>query len=146
MVEMESNRERTLAKKNAGSWDSTGLEVLRTSDFDGTHLKRPGVYAVCFGATWCPPTRGFVPKFVARNGKVPATLAMADITEWEDPLWDIFRIEITPTIAIFRDGELVTRFDGRHVIGLRESDLDKLATALNALNSASAAEQSTSPA
>jgi hypothetical protein len=130
---MAGNRERTRAQKNAGSWESTGLEILRTADFDGLRLKRPGVYAVCFGATWCPPTRAFVPKFVARKGTVPATLAMADITEWEDPLWDSFQIKITPTMAVFREGELVARFDGRRMIGLRESDLDKLATAVRGL-------------
>ena len=127
---MGDGREKRLAKKNSGSWESTGLEVLRTGDFEGTRLKRPGVYAVCFGATWCPPTRKFVPKFVARSGHAPAKFAMADITEWEDPLWDSFQIAITPTMAIFRDGELVARFDGRRMVGLRESDLDKLATEL----------------
>ena len=139
---MQSRQERNLAKQNAGSWASTGLEVLRTVDFDGTRLRRPGVYAVCFGATWCPPTRAFVPKFVARNGHVAATLAMADITEWEDPLWDTFQIKITPTMAIFRDGELVARFDGRRMIGLKDSDLDKLARAVDALNKSPASAPS----
>lgn len=138
---MESKRERNLAKKNAGSWESTGLEVLTTADFEGTRLKRPGIYGVCFAATWCPPTRAFVPKFVARKGKLPATFAIADITAWEDPLWDSFEIKITPTMAVFRDGELVARFDGRRMLGLRESDLDKLATAVNGLETSSASER-----
>jgi Thioredoxin len=132
---MDDRRERSLAKKRAGSWDSTGLEVLRTGDFEGTRLKRPGLYAVCFGATWCPPTQGFVPKFVARSGTMPGKFAMADITEWEDPLWDSFRIKITPTMAVFRDGEMISRFDGRRMIGLKESDLDKLGTLLKQLDS-----------
>jgi Thioredoxin len=131
---MDSKKERNLAKKGAGSWESTGLEVLTTGDFEGTRLKRPGIYAVCFGATWCPPTQGFVPKFVARSGHLPGTLAMGDITEWEDPLWDTFKIKITPTMVVFRDGEPVSRFDGRRVVGLRESDLDKLATVLASLS------------
>ncbi len=134
---MGGNAERTYAKKNAGTWDSTGLEVLRTGDFEGTRLKRPGIYAVCFGATWCPPTRQFVPKFVARNGHVPATLAIADITEWEDPLWDVFDIKITPTMIVFRDGVPTTRFDGRRTLGLRETDLDKLAAAVDAMTTPS---------
>ncbi|MGD0588790.1 MAG: thioredoxin family protein [Thermoplasmata archaeon] len=108
------------------SWDSTGLEVLRTNDFDTAHLKREGTYAVCFGATWCLPTRRFVPKFVARNGHLPAKLAIADITDWNDPLWDSFQIKITPTILVFRDGTTVGRFDGRRFIGLRDLDLDRL--------------------
>jgi len=107
-------------------WESTGLEVLRANDFEATHLKRDGTYAVCFGATWCRPTRGFVPKFVARNGRLPAKLAIADITDWNDPLWDSFHIRITPTMMVFRDGTPVGRFDGRRFIGLRDSDLDRL--------------------
>jgi hypothetical protein len=108
------------------SWETVGLEVLTTGDFDGTRLQRPGVYAVCFGATWCYPTRRFVPKFASRKGSIPAHLAIADITRWEDPLWDVFRIRITPTMMVFLDGEPIGRFDGRRVIGLRPSDLDKL--------------------
>jgi thioredoxin-like negative regulator of GroEL len=131
---MARDTERRLASKPKATWESTGLEVLTTVDFDGTTLKRPGLYAVCFGATWCPPTRSFVPKFVARNGKVPGTLAMGDITEWEDPLWDTFGIKITPTMAVFQDGALVGRFDGRRMLGLRESDLDKLESLLRKLS------------
>lgn len=111
-------------------WESTGLELLHASDFDGTRLKRPGVYAVCFGATWCRPTRRFVPKFVARNGQLPARLAMADITDLNDPLWDVFQLQITPTMMVFRDGTPVGRFDGRRVIGLRNADLDRMAEQL----------------
>jgi len=113
-------------------WEDTGLEVLRTGDFEGTHLQRAGTYAVCFGATWCPPTRGFVPKFVARDGKLPARLAMADITDVDDPLWDTFRIKITPTMVVFRDGAPVARFDGRRFIGLRNADLERLSEFLRA--------------
>jgi hypothetical protein len=115
------------------NWDSAGLEVLRTTDFEAARLKRPGTYAVCFGATWCRPTRSFVPKFVARDGLLPAKLAIADITELKDPLWDWFQIKITPTMLVFRNGATVGRFDGKRWIGLRESDLDRLADLLGTL-------------
>ena len=108
------------------SWESTGLEVLRTNDYEASHLKRDGTYAVCFGAPWCRPTRRFVAKFIARNGRLPAVVAIADITDWSDPLWDSFQIKITPTVPVFRDGAPVSRFDGRRFIGLRDSDLDRL--------------------
>lgn len=107
-------------------WKSTGLEVLRTADFEGSRLRRPGLYAVCFAATWCPPTQRFVPHFVARRGKLAAQLAMVDITDTDDPIWDTFRIEITPSMGVFQDGELKARFDGRPIIGLREKDLKSL--------------------
>jgi thiol-disulfide isomerase/thioredoxin len=121
---------RPLAKTPPRSWEGAGLEVLRTSDFDVTRLRREGTYVVCFGATWCPPTRQFVPKFVARNGRLPAKLAIADITDRDDPLWDTFRIKITPTIVVFRNGTVADRLDGRRFVGLRDSDLDRLADLL----------------
>jgi hypothetical protein len=113
-------------------WDTLGLEVLRSGDFEGATLRRGGAYAVCFGATWCLPTRVFAPKFAARNGQIPAHLAMADITEWDDPLWDVFRIRITPTLVVFREGSSVGRIDGRRVVGLRNSDVDRIAGLLGA--------------
>lgn len=118
-------------------WEGCGLEVLHNSDFDGKRLRRPGVYAVCFAATWCPPTRRFVPKFVARSASVPAKFAIADITDMDDPLWDTFQIKITPTMAVFRDGPLMGRFDGRRVLALDERDLDKLARRVRELESLS---------
>lgn len=121
-----------MAKKPSRSWDGLGVEVLRNVDFEGTHLKREGVYAVCFSATWCSPTRAFVPKFVSRAGTVPAAFAIADITDLDDPLWDTFRIKITPTMVVFRDGTPTGRFDGRRFVGLRDADLDRLDAFLKA--------------
>jgi len=111
------------------NWSSTGLEVLSTSDFPDGRLNRPGTYVVCFGATWCPPTRRFMPKFVALKGTLGAQVAIADITDRNDPLWDEFRIRITPSIIVFRDGNVQMRLDGRRFFGISDSDLTKLKSA-----------------
>jgi hypothetical protein len=58
---------------------------------------------------------------------------MADITSLDDPLWDSFPIRITPTMAVFQDGTLVGRFNGRRLLGLRNSDLDRLTDRVRAL-------------
>lgn len=108
-------------------WEHTGLEVLRTADFEGEHLRRRGVYVVCFGAKWCLPTRIFVPKFVSQNAELPPRSAIVDISDLKDPLWDVFRIRITPSILIFHEGENVARYDGRRVVGLRSADLQAVA-------------------
>lgn len=104
-------------------WSSSGLEVLGTKDFSGEHLNRPGTFVVCFGAEWCPPTRRFVPKFVARKGAIPGVLAIADITDLKSPLWDTFRIRITPSIIVFRDGAAWMRLDGRRFVAITASAL-----------------------
>lgn len=108
------------------NWERTGLDVLHAYDFEATHLKRDGTYAGCFGATWCRSTPNFAPKFVAREGRLPARLAVADITDRNDPLWDFFQIKITPTMFVFRDGMPLGRYDGRRFFGLRDSALDRL--------------------
>jgi thioredoxin-like negative regulator of GroEL len=108
------------------NWASAGIEILTTKDFPNGQLDRPGPYVVCFGAAWCSPTRRFMPKFVALQDKLPAKVAIADITDREDRLWDVFRIRITPSIIVFRDGAVQMRVDGRRFVGLTDSDLAKL--------------------
>lgn len=112
---------------SGSSWSSQGLEILRAHDFPGGRLNRPGTYVVCFAAAWCPATRRFMPHFVALRGSVPGVLAIADITDTSDPLWEGYRIRITPSIVIFREGEPVRRIDGRRFIGISRSTLVELA-------------------
>lgn len=112
------------------SWTSTGLEVLGEKDFSGTHLNRPGLLVVCFGATWCPITQHFMPKFVAERDRLPAPLAIADITDTDSPLWDTFHIRITPTILVFQDGTVRSRVDGKRFIGITSAALAKLESSL----------------
>jgi thioredoxin-like negative regulator of GroEL len=107
-------------------WASSGIEVLRTKDFLAQRLNRTGTYVVCFAAEWCPVTRRFMPKFVARKDALDGTLAIADITDTNDPLWDDFRIRITPSIVVFRDGMERTRIDGRRFIGITHSKMGRL--------------------
>lgn len=114
-------------------WEGQGLEVLLARDFEGERLKRRGTYAVCFAATWCPPTRRFVPTFIALDHQLPAHLALADITDMDDPLWDTFHIEITPTMIVFKDGAPVGRFDGRPSEALDDRDLAGLTKLLKHL-------------
>jgi hypothetical protein len=102
------------------------MEVLGSADFDGERIRRPGRYVVTFGAEWCPWTRRFVPKFLARTKGMHATPAIADITEMTNPLWDTFRIKITPTIVCFIDGSAVYRANGHRLIGIRERELQSV--------------------
>ncbi|MFZ0891885.1 MAG: thioredoxin family protein [Thermoplasmata archaeon] len=112
------------------AWSSMGLEILRTKDFAEGHLTRAGTYVVCFGAGWCQPTRRFMPQFVARKGQIPGTLAIADISDRNDPLWDLFQIRITPSIIAFRDGAIQYRMEGRRFFAITPADLDRLQVSL----------------
>jgi hypothetical protein len=115
-------------------WEGAGIEVLDAEAFEGTCLERNGGSAVGFGATWCLPTRGFVPKFVARTDRLGARTVLADIPDLESPLWDTFSIQRTPTIVVFRDGRTAERLDGRRIVGLRNSDRDRRTEMLSGLS------------
>ena len=95
-------------------------------DFPHARLNRLGTVVVCFGATWCGITRRFMPKFVALKTKLSAPLAIADISDQRGPLWDTFRIRITPSIIVFHDGLELLRIDGRRFFGITRSDLAEL--------------------
>lgn len=109
------------------TWEGTGLEVLNAKDFDADRLRRTGRYVVVFGATWCPPTRKFVPRFKSWSMTVDARAAVADITDLESPLWDVFSIKITPSVLCFQDGATVHREDGHRIVGVRDRQLEAVA-------------------
>ena len=108
------------------TWQYTGLEILHEGDFSGERLRREGTYVVCFGALWCPITRRFLPKFVRARERMPGTCAVADVTDRESPLWDTFRIRITPSILVFRHGVVDRRVDGRRFFGITAGALARL--------------------
>jgi thioredoxin-like negative regulator of GroEL len=111
-------------------WAGTGLEVLGPGDFSDGRLNRPGTFVVCFAAEWCPVTRRFMPKFLGLRGTLPAQIILADITDLKNPLWDDFRIRITPSIIVFREGEVLLRLDGRRFFGLKDAELARLTASL----------------
>ncbi len=102
------------------------MEHWKEGAFSGTELLRPGRWAVAFLADWCPFCRAFRPEFEASESTLPASLAIADVTSEESPLWETFGIEVVPTIALFEDGALVWRRDGRPGQGLGRDDLEAL--------------------
>lgn len=113
------------------AWAESGLEVLGTSDFSATSLHRPGLYVVCFAAEWCPVTRRFMPRFLRCRVPEGSRLAIADITDLNSPLWDSFRIRITPSVLVFQDGQLAIRLDGKRFLGILARDFERLQTTLS---------------
>ncbi len=98
-------------------------ERLTENDFPRGRLARPGTWAVAFLADWCPFCRAFEPGFLGISTEGRFTLAVADLTSEASPLWDDFRIEIVPSVVVFRDGDPIHRADGRPGYGLDSKDL-----------------------
>jgi thiol-disulfide isomerase/thioredoxin len=98
------------------------LERLGPEAFDGERLLRTGTWAVAFLADWCPFCRSFLPSFAALDGS-NFGVAIADLTDQGNSLWERFEIEVVPSVIVFRDGTAVFRADGRFMEGLGPKDL-----------------------
>ncbi len=79
---------------------------------------------VLFTTSWCPFCRRFGPRFVDAAGKADVRTVMAYIDDWDNPLWDEYRIDVVPTLILFEGGKPVHRRDGVLGQGLGQHDLE----------------------
>jgi len=105
------------------------MDRLDAGSFEKTRLARDGVWIVAFIADWCPFCQRFLPQFSALEAETGFRVAIGDLTSEASPLWDEFRIEVVPTVAVFRDGRMVFRVDGILGTGLPPGGLEKARTA-----------------
>ncbi len=106
------------------------MESVAPQDFRGERLERPGTWAVSFLASWCPFCRAFRPKFEGFSTPPGVRLAVADLSEDSNPLWESLGIEVVPTLIVFREGTRVWRRDGQGGVGLGAADLEAMRRAL----------------
>lgn len=102
--------------------------ILGPDDFQGNRLLRPGTWVVAFLADWCPFCRDFAPKIFGAGGQ-GYQIAGANVSEPDSLLWDVFGIEVIPTVIVFRNGSVVFRADGRFGEGLNEHDVEEIVRA-----------------
>ncbi len=88
------------------------MEKLQADAFAKDRLLRKGTWVVAFLADWCPFCRRFLPEFSALEGGNEFRTAVGDVTSEESPLWEDFRVDVVPTLVVFRDGRPVFRVDG----------------------------------
>lgn len=98
---------------------------LSTVDSFRAEVERNGrPTVVMFTTSWCPFCRRFKPKFVECGAENPELrLAMVFIDDYENPLWDEYRVDVVPTLVVFDGGRPVFRRDGVLGAGLGDSDL-----------------------
>lgn len=102
------------------------MERIEPDAFEGNRLRRPGTWAVGFLANWCPFCRAFSPKLEALSKSGPYHVAFADVSDERSPLWDVFGIDVVPTVVVFRDGAAIFRRDGRLGRGLSDGDFNAI--------------------
>ncbi len=79
---------------------------------------------VLFTTSWCPFCRRFGPRFVEASRKADVRSVMAYIDDWDDPLWDEYKIDVVPTLVLFEGGKPTYRRDGILGQGLGQHDLE----------------------
>jgi thioredoxin 1 len=105
-----------------------GVEKVGAEAFSRGRLNRPGTWTVAFLADWCPFCRDFAPRFASLAARgVP--ILVADLSSEESPLWERFRIEVVPSVIIFRDGRPTDRYDGTAGVGLDSAVLSRIVDA-----------------
>ena len=103
---------------------------LQPSDFDAKTLRRTGTVVALFTAQWCPYCRSFAPIFESAELGNVVTKAIVDLSDLENPLWEVFEIEVVPTIIVFKDGSPAIRNDGVLGIGLPPDAMHRVARAV----------------
>jgi thioredoxin 1 len=78
---------------------------------------------VAFWAEWCPHCRRFRPHFEKAADARRGRFAIARIDEYTNPLWERYAIDVVPTVAYFRGGDLAARRDGKLGRGVTEAEL-----------------------
>jgi thiol-disulfide isomerase/thioredoxin len=113
------------------------MEALSQSEHRTTHmlsslgsdlspiLKNPSPVLAVFYADWCPFCLSFLPEFEGLASEQFQT-AKVDLSDWENPLWEEYKIDVVPTLVAFDKGKEVARRDGRRGIGLSRKDIDEM--------------------
>ena len=88
-------------------------------------MRNKGTLAVLFVASWCPFCKLFYPVFQAVAEKTGIAWARMDISDNDNPVWEVFSVEVVPTVIIFKEGKAVFRRDGVLGRGLSEKAIDE---------------------
>ena len=102
------------------------LEITTVPDFRREIEKSPGATVVMFTTSWCPFCRRFKPRFVEAAAKSDVRSAMVYIDDWENPLWDEYKVDVVPTLVLFDKGRPIYRRDGTMGRGLGDQDLSAI--------------------
>ena len=73
-------------------------------------IEHHGKSVVIFSADWCPYCVSFFNNWNEYSDV--SDVFIADITDVESKLWDVFNINVVPTMAVFENGALKKRWDG----------------------------------
>ena len=100
--------------------------VAGKKGFEATVPGSKGLLLACFTTDWCPYCVRFRKPFRSHRGRAGVGMVEVDLSDEDDPLWEEMRIDVVPTIVLFRDGKEVARVNGTLGKGLKSEDVDSL--------------------
>ncbi|MDG6922357.1 MAG: glutaredoxin family protein [Nitrososphaerota archaeon] len=77
-----------------------------------------------FAAKWCGFCKRFIELITKYNHSGPLPISIIDADSDDGSLWEKYRIDIVPTIVVFKGGKKIFRQGGRSMRGLNENDLE----------------------
>ena len=93
------------------------MEPIHTSDsnFEKDVLKSSGLVLVDFWAEWCGPCKALAPKLdeIAKEYTGKLVVAKVDIDQNKETPAS-YGVRGVPTLALFKDGEIVDQIVGNH--------------------------------
>ena len=101
------------------------IPKIDQDDFDFDRLiKYCGKSVVIFSADWCPYCVSFFRNW-NEYSEVPDVF-IADITDVESKLWEVFNINVVPTMAVFENGSMKKRWEGQLQRGLTVDQIESV--------------------
>lgn len=88
------------------------LHVRNPNAFEQEVLGAKEPTVVMFWATWCPFCQRFKTEFEKLAASRPWRFAAVYLDDEQNPLWEDYDVDVVPTLALFRDGQVVDREDG----------------------------------
>ncbi len=100
-------------------------QVTTPDEFHKAVVDAEGPVIALFHAVWCGYCQDFLPHF---RGKDTGSIKKVEVNLSEEinPLWDTYRIDVVPTLILFRGGSVLDRADGILGSGLTEANLEDL--------------------
>ena len=100
--------------------------VAGKKEFEAAVPGSKGPVLACFTTDWCPYCVRFRKPLRSHPGRAGVEMVEVDISDEDDPMWEEMRIDVVPTIVLFRDGKEVARVNGTLGKGLSRKDLNSL--------------------
>ncbi len=99
---------------------------LEKGEFENRILASCESEIAVFAATWC----GYCVRFLSVISSYTAAdpvppISIVNVDSGDGSLWDEFKIDLVPTLVVFKNGEEIFRRNAKPGSGLKQTDLEE---------------------